>query len=69
MPKRKPRNLPQPAWDYAVCIHGAGGSLIVVAESLLSAAWLIEAGYARAENDYDGPRIMLNDSGNKLISD
>jgi len=46
-------------------IHNLGRR-IVCAEDLIAAGWLIEAGYAVAEDDYEGPVIWLTKSGKNL---
>jgi hypothetical protein len=51
--------------EYLLRLHKSDGGAIVVADDLIAAGWLIEAGYAQAEDDYEGPRIWLTASGKK----
>jgi hypothetical protein len=60
--------MTQGTWDYLVCTHKSYGQ-IVIADDILKAAWLIEAGYASAEDDCEGPMLRLTDAGTKLVSD
>lgn len=45
-----------------------GGSFGVFADNLIEAGMAVEAGYARAENDYEGPRLFLTEAGKKVIA-
>ena len=45
----------------------ANEGMTVLADDLIAAGWLIEAGYAKAEDDYEGPRITLTKAGQKLL--
>jgi hypothetical protein len=47
--------------------QAANGYALITPENLILAAFLVEAGYARAENDYDGIRIWPTQSGHKLL--
>lgn len=44
------------------------GSFGVYADNLIEAGMAIEAGYARAENDYEGPRLFLTEAGEKALA-
>lgn len=55
---KRPRSIPKPYWDYILDISQSGPRT-VCADDLPIAGWLIEAGYARAEDDYEGPRLYL----------
>lgn len=54
--------------EYLLRVASADSGLIVTADDLIAAGWLIEASYAKAEDDYEGPRITLTKAGQKLIS-
>lgn len=51
--------------EYLQRLAHVESGAIVGADDLIAAGWLIEAGYARAEDDYEGPRIWLTNSGRK----
>jgi len=51
--------------EYLARVNASEGGLTVLADDLIAAGWLIEAGYARAEDDYEGPRIWLTPAGRK----
>ena len=57
----KPRKIPQPYWEFMLGVYQLGG-LHVTAENLLQAAWVVENGFGRAEDDYEGPRVYLSES-------
>lgn len=44
------------------------GSFGVYADNLIEAGMAVEAGYARAENDYEGPRLFLTEAGAKAVA-
>ena len=49
-------------------IRDCDGSFGVFADNLIEAGMAVEAGYARAENDYEGPRLFLTEAGKKAIA-
>ena len=44
------------------------GSYGVYAENIVQAGMAVEGGYARAEDDYEGPRLYLTDEGKRAVA-
>lgn len=49
----------------AVCEMGGWG---VLADNIIAAADLLRAGYVRADDDYEGPRLYYTDKGLKAAN-
>lgn len=55
---KRPRNIHMQHWDYMLSLHQFGG-MSVTAGDVVAAGQLIEMGYAIAEQEHDGPRLIL----------
>ena len=44
------------------------GGYGVYASNLVQAGMAVEAGYARVEDDYEGPRLYLTEHGKKAVA-